>query len=142
VAGRLFRLLADHLERHVLGEVFYEVDLLFATGQFLAPDLLVVPRSNEAAITTRGIECVPALVVEVLSPSSEHHDRVTKPRRFLEFGVPEYWLVDLDDVSIWRWTRVTGEFAPNRESGRLLWRIAPDAPPLEIDVAQLMRSPE
>jgi Uma2 family endonuclease len=34
------------------------------------------------------------LAVEVLSPSSSRHDRITKRRFFQRHGVPEYWVVD------------------------------------------------
>ena len=36
----------------------------------------------------------PDLVVEVVSPSSQRYDRVTKLRWYAQAGVPEYWLVD------------------------------------------------
>jgi Uma2 family endonuclease len=36
----------------------------------------------------------PDLAVEVISPSSQRYDRVTKLRWYAQIGVPEYWLVD------------------------------------------------
>jgi hypothetical protein len=36
----------------------------------------------------------PDLVVEIVFPSSQRYDRVTKLRWYAQLGVPEYWLVD------------------------------------------------
>ncbi len=36
----------------------------------------------------------PDLVGEVISPSSQRYDRVTKLRWYARLGIPEYWLVD------------------------------------------------
>ena len=57
----------------------------------LRPDLLVVAkdRAGEKTITE-----TPALVVEVLSPSSSRYDRTMKSSRYAEAGVPQYWMVD------------------------------------------------
>ncbi|MGH7295639.1 MAG: Uma2 family endonuclease [Polyangiaceae bacterium] len=48
------------------------------------------PRDQEQGLA-RG---TPDLVVEVVSPSSQRCDRVTKLRWYAQLGVPEYWLVD------------------------------------------------
>jgi Uma2 family endonuclease len=37
---------------------------------------------------------IPELVIEVVSPSSEHRDYEEKPEEYLRFGVTEYWIVD------------------------------------------------
>jgi len=56
------------------------------------PDLLIVPDYPKDA--TRITE--PALVaVEVLSPSTWREDLNRKPREYGEFGVQQYWTVDL-----------------------------------------------
>jgi Uma2 family endonuclease len=138
VSGRLFVALRAYVEAHGLGHVFFEVDLLFVEGQFLAPDLLVVPPSSREGITTRGIERPPALVVEILSRSSRKHDRIRKPSRYLAFGVPEYWVVDPFEGVVWVWTQVSGPDEPRREAETLRWQMTPDAPELVIDVAALV----
>jgi len=49
-----------------------------------------VPRGQEQGL----VEGRPDLVVEVTSPSSVRHDRVTKTRWYASIGVPEYWRID------------------------------------------------
>lgn len=94
------------------GWVLQDVDLLFATGHFLRPDLVVVPAEARAGITDRGVERPPALVVEVLSPSSSTIDRVKKPSRYLDFGVSTYWVVDPAEGVVWTWGPAAEADAP------------------------------
>jgi Uma2 family endonuclease len=68
--ARLVHALMSYVEHERYGLVFPDIDVLFATGQFLRPDLVVVPRSARAAVTSRGLDAPPALLIEILSPSS------------------------------------------------------------------------
>ncbi len=139
IMGRLYVLLLAYVERHRLGVVILDVDLLFHTGQFLRPDVLVVPESARSGITRRGIEAAPSLVVEILSPTSSGIDLVKKPARYGDFGIPEYWVLDPEDPSAWVWRFSEGAAAPEQVRGRLEWR-APGAPePLVIDLEDLLR---
>jgi Uma2 family endonuclease len=61
------------------------------TRTSLEPDLLVVPKD---AIGPRNITGTPALVVEVLSPSTARIDRMLKFSRYAEGGIGQYWIVD------------------------------------------------
>ena len=70
VALRLVLQLYHYVAELGLGEVFYDIDLLFAEGHYLRPDILFVPNSQREGVTDRGMERTPGLVVEVLSPSS------------------------------------------------------------------------
>jgi Uma2 family endonuclease len=137
VIQRLLIALLDYVEGPGHGWVFQDVDLLFASGHFLRPDLLVVPPDGRAGITDRGVEVAPALVVEVLSPSSRTIDRVKKPGRYLEFGVPAYWVVDPFEGAVWVWDRETGPETPRREEGTVRWVFPEGAESLELDVAGL-----
>jgi Uma2 family endonuclease len=92
---RLQRLLEAFFEETGRGEVFNApIDLILSDHDVMQPDLVVV--TDAASITRRGIEAPPALVVEVLSPSSIKLDRDIKARRLAGFGVPHYWVLDPD----------------------------------------------
>lgn len=135
VAARLYRILVQYVEEHALGEVFWDVDLLFQTGQYLRPDMVFVPTDALDGLTDRGVECPPRLVVEVLSPHSANIDRVKKPPRYRDFGVPEYWVVDpvAGMVEVHR-----PELAePDLCRERVRWWPDPESPALEIEVAKL-----
>ena len=139
VMGRLHLLLAPYLERRRLGVVILDVDLLFQTGQFLRPDLLVVPESSRARITRRGIETVPSLVVEVLSPTSRGIDLMKKPARYGDFGIPEYWVLDPEDRSAWVWRFAEGTRMTEQVRGQLAWHAPGASDPLVIDLEALLQ---
>jgi Uma2 family endonuclease len=135
---RLAMLLLEYVDGRDAGWVFQDVDLLFASGHFLRPDLVVVAKDGREGITDRGVEVPPVLVVEVLSPSSGAIDRVKKPRRYLDFGVPAYWVVDPVEGAVWIWDPGAGPDAPVREDARVRWSHPEGAPALEVDVAALV----
>jgi len=138
ILGRLYVLLAAYVAQHGLGIAILDVDLLFQTGQFLRPDVLVVPESSRAGITRRGIEAAPSLVAEILSPTSSGIDLVKKPARYGDFGIPEYWVLDPEDRSAWVWRFAAGVASPVQVKGVLEWS-PPGAPePLVIDLDALL----
>jgi Uma2 family endonuclease len=139
VAAELFTILQEYVQRHSLGEMLWDVDLLFVSGQFLRPDMLFVPRAAAGGVTDRGMEVTPGLVVEVLSPHSKRIDRVLKPPRYRDFSVPEYWVVDPAARAIERYG-LAADAAPEICTRSLTWQPAPDAPALELDVARIFRA--
>jgi Uma2 family endonuclease len=68
-------------------------DVFFAGADPVQPDIIVL-LSGHATISPRGVEGPPDLVVEVLSPGNQAHDRLTKRQLYDSGGVREYWLVD------------------------------------------------
>lgn len=131
--------LRGFVEREQLGVVLPDVDLLFVEGQFLRPDLVFVPGPARPGITSRGVERVPGLVVEILSPSSGSSDRVKKPRRYMDFGVPEYWVADPAERVVWVWRCAAGATEAERVEGPLVWRPAGTDVELLLDTEEFFR---
>ncbi len=132
VAANLFVQLKEYVEEHGLGEMLWDVDVLFVDGQFLRPDMVFV--GPDAELSDRGVESAPSLVVEVLSPHSRRIDRVRKPPRYRDFGVPEYWVVDPDARRIERYA-LSRDAGPELHEDVLRWAPAPEVPALELKVS-------
>ncbi|KUG05419.1 hypothetical protein ASZ90_017100 [hydrocarbon metagenome] len=62
------------------------------------PDVMVVCDMNN--IIDNKYEGIPALIVEVLSPSTKGKDMAAKLHLYMKSGVPEYWIVDLESRNI------------------------------------------
>ncbi len=75
-------------------EVFHApIDLYLPDEQSVyQPDLLIV--CDPSKITERGIEGVPDLVVEILSPGTAGKDVTRKRWSYEAAGIPEYLIVD------------------------------------------------
>jgi Uma2 family endonuclease len=56
------------------------------------PDICVI--CDLSKLDDKGCIGAPDLIVEILSPSTTKHDRVTKMKLYEEFGVREYWIVN------------------------------------------------
>ncbi|MGH7129727.1 MAG: Uma2 family endonuclease, partial [Planctomycetaceae bacterium] len=121
IAAEVFVHLREYIRREGIGEMLWDLDLLFATGQFLRPDMVFVPNAQRHLLTERGVEGVPGLVVEVVSPGSVRIDKVTKPARYADFGVPEYWVVDPDRRAVLVWNFEEGASEPRIETEHIVW---------------------
>ncbi|MFC5401631.1 Uma2 family endonuclease [Cohnella soli] len=76
------------------------LDVILSDTEVRQPDLIFIHRSRKSIITKRGIDGVPDVVVEVLSPSTRRRDRRDKIIAYAKYGVPEYWIVDPDSYTI------------------------------------------
>ncbi|HEX8690804.1 MAG TPA: Uma2 family endonuclease [Longimicrobium sp.] len=130
------------LRTHGLGGwvVTSPVDVLLAEGDYLEPDLVYVRRERKGIIKQRGIEAAPDLVVEVISPSTADRDRGIKRERYAYFGVPHYWVVDLDARQIEVYRMLVDPLRPEIVKDMLEWQPIPGGPVLKIDVQQTLQS--
>ena len=138
-SGNLFSRLREYVLEHKLGVLLFDVDVLFVEGNFLRPDLVFVPAERKHGIVKRGIEVPPGLIIEILSPTSSSIDMVKKPRRFGDFGVPEYWVVDPEQQCVWVWRFAEGKTEPARIETQLTWTPAESIPPFSIALSELFR---
>lgn len=139
LSKRVQRRLEEYFEVRGLGEVFNApIDLILGLIDVVQPDLLVV--GNPAQISGRGIEGVPLLVAEVLSPSTRAHDRGVKMRRYAELGVPHYWTVDPDSERIECLRLDGGVYRLVAEASAPGTLTHPDWPGLTIDLGELWTS--
>lgn len=143
VVMRLLARLHPFVQEHGLGEVFPgPLDILFAEGDYVEPDVLFVRSRNAGLISDRGVEGPPDLIIEVVSPSTSTRDRGIKLERYRHYGVPEYWVVDAEagTVEVWRFADGADEPDAHDSDDLLRWAPADGAATLEIDVGELFRA--
>jgi Uma2 family endonuclease len=75
-----------------------------------------------------------------VSPSSSRIGKIKKPARYADFGIPQYWAVDLERRAILIWDYELGATEPRVETSRVIWRPDPQAPALELDVPSLFQT--
>ncbi len=124
ISGEIFRQLANFLEGKKC-EVYpapFAVRLFEQTGDapedvdtMVEPDITVVCDSNK--LDKYGCKGAPDLVIEVLSPSTLRHDRLTKLNLYQRAGVREYWIVDPENRSVQVLTLTNGLLLPQDEYG-------------------------
>jgi Uma2 family endonuclease len=96
LVGRLHLTIGTFVEdRPERGRVFLSpFDVVFSFHDIVEPDLVFVAPDQFEILTDKNIQGTPALVVEVLSPSTRKRDRELKRALYDRSGVREYWLVD------------------------------------------------
>ena len=93
--GNLFKLIDTYATIHDLGFVGIEKILITLTRNDYEPDICFFREAIASSFQPDQMQFpVPDFIVEVLSPSTEKHDRETKFVDYAAHGVPEYWIVD------------------------------------------------
>ena len=131
--SELLVLLKAYVSREGLGVTLpAPSDVELREGSVTQPDLYVMPAGPSAE--AKGLAWSPSLrlllAVEILSPASVRTDRIVKRDFYLESGVAEYWIVDVEARIVERWT-------PQRETPlvdrrELSWFPGGSARPLVI----------
>ncbi len=91
VVGHLILLLGTYVARKDLGWVGFEKCLICLTRNDYEPDVLFYGREKAAMLQPDQMKLPPPdFVVEVLSPSTERHDRNVKFEDYGAHGITEY----------------------------------------------------
>jgi Uma2 family endonuclease len=132
--GLLYVALRQYCEREPVGHALDSpADIELEPEDVRQPDLFVLPQAEWRRIKRDGFPARELLVaIEVLSPSSSRHDRVTK-RAGYQRHVPEYWIVDLDARLIERWR--AGHERPDVLTERLTWLPADAGSEFVLDLS-------
>ncbi|MBC7885258.1 MAG: Uma2 family endonuclease [Saprospiraceae bacterium] len=77
-------------------QVYQPIDLKISEHTVVNPDLLIVCKP----IMKQFLDFPPALVVEIISPSSEMKDRNTKYKLYETFGIPYYVMVNPETKTV------------------------------------------
>lgn len=135
VVGRLFMVLQTLIGSESRSEVLTSpADVHLSSRTLVQPDVVIVRRDDERPAKKWRDVGVPLVAIEVVSPSTAVRDRGTKRRLYLDAGVEEYWIVDIDARLIERWQH--GEDRPEIVDGELRWELSVGASGL-VDVPVL-----
>lgn len=111
--SEIHRQVANFVQEHKLGVVLpapFEVHLS-ETSRPVQPDVIFIKAENWPGSGAKFFEGSPALVVEVLPPSSIRTDRYVKFNAYEQTAVPEYWIVNPKLRSVEVYTLSGGEYA-------------------------------
>lgn len=112
VAGKLFRILADYVEKESLGEVFFAPFDVYLDEEknVVQPDIVFIPTNKSTLVSTSGMHGVPDLLIEILSSGNSKHDKIVKKEIYERFGVNEYWIVDPETKEAIGYTMKAGKY--------------------------------
>ena len=86
------------------------IDVILSDTEVRQPDLVMIHKRRMPIISNRGINGAPDLVVEVTSEHSRRRDKVRKRIVYAQYGVPEYWIVDLSNFTLEQYVLDEGRY--------------------------------
>jgi Uma2 family endonuclease len=97
LSGRLYLKLGNFLQGKTCEVIPAPFDIELKSERMegtrvVIPDLSVI--CEKSGFTEARYIGVPNLIVEILSPSNQSHDLVTKLNLYMSYGVAEYWIVN------------------------------------------------
>ena len=98
VSGNLYHFFRDYLGGKTCRVFPDGAKLYLSERNQLMPDLMIV--CDPAKIGETKIIGAPDLVVEILSRSTANNDRIHKKKIYEEFGIKEYWIIDVENRSV------------------------------------------
>lgn len=109
--GKIYRILSEFTEIKELGWVGVEKTLVSLTRNDYEPDVCFWKNEKAQNFLDKQMQFpAPDLVVEVLSPKTEKHDRTTKFADYEAHFVKEYWIVDANKKKIEQYVLVNEKY--------------------------------
>ena len=97
----LLRLLSSYVSNNDLGFVGMEKIMISLTRNDYEPDICFFNKSISDKFMPKQMQFpAPDFVAEVVSPSTEHIDRVIKFEDYAAHGISEYWIIDPEGKTI------------------------------------------
>jgi Uma2 family endonuclease len=119
LVGSLYYQLCTYLEEKDCSPFIAPVDVFLPDGvtdsteTVVQPDVLVV--CDQGKIKEDGIYGPPDFIAEILSPSTAYKDMSDKMKLYERSGVREYWMVNPDTGSVFRYTLKDGKYGAATE---------------------------
>lgn len=120
ISGEIFRQLGNYLE----GKKCLAIPAPFAVRLFekdgdspedvdtiVEPDISIV--CDRGKLDKHGCKGAPDMVVEILSPSTQRHDRLVKLGLYQRAGVREYWIVSPEEQTVQVFLQRDGSLLPH-----------------------------
>lgn len=95
ISGNLHALLWNFLKEKNCDVFSAPTDIELVKGSdknLVIPDLSII--CDKSGFTNNKYIGIPTLIVEILSPSNQSHDLVTKMDLYMRYGVKEYWIIN------------------------------------------------
>ncbi len=106
--------------------------------KIVIPDISII--CEKSGFTETKYVGVPTLIVEILSPSNQSHDLVTKLNLYMKYAVKEYWIVNpmLNSITVYILNSegMYEQFDIKTEKGKVTSKILAG---LEIDVEYVFK---
>jgi Uma2 family endonuclease len=133
VEARLVESLSSHVRPRRLGMVFgSSTGFELPTGDTLEPDVAFVSAAIMEQVPRplpeRFARVVPALVIEILSPSTARRDRTDKLEIYAASGIAEYWIVDprQREIAVYVLTAGALSLREAHRSGAVVSQVLPE----------------
>jgi Uma2 family endonuclease len=99
--GWLFAVIFIFAEERKLGRIFgSRVACRLDDQNAPEPDILFVRHEHDDRVQRGGVEGVPDLAIEIVSPESVERDYEDKRKKYQRFGVSEYWIIDEEEKTV------------------------------------------
>ncbi len=135
IAGEIFGQMREFFKGRKCKPFIAPADVKLSDADIVQPDVFVVCQGDK--IKESHLDGAPDLVVEVLSPWTARHDRLSKMDLYARHGVKEVWLVTPEPSMVELLVLHAGKFTLEKTYGDDGVIESPSFPGLRIDLSSV-----